>query len=71
MRKAKYLISKVGTEVLSKPLEVIIEQTEDKRWKASTGDIHVITDDRNVCLQSLLKKIGNEKEVSTKKKYKL
>lgn len=71
MRKGKYIIKKVGDEVLSKPLEVIIEQTEDKRWKASTGDTNVTTDDRNVCLQALLKKIANKKEINANKKDKL
>jgi hypothetical protein len=68
MRKSRYNVLEIDGKRLKKPIEVIIERTLDKRWKASTGTIHTIADDRNECFHALLQLIEDEQDVPKQSK---
>ena len=61
MRKSIYKLFELNGEKLKQPLEVLIEQIEDKRWKASAGASSAVSPDRNECLQKLIKLLETPK----------
>ena len=61
MRKSIYKVFELKGEKLKNPVVVTIEQTEDKRWKASTGTSSAISNDRNECFQKLIKLLEKPK----------
>jgi hypothetical protein len=61
MRKSIYKIVVLNGEKLKEPIEVTIEQMEDKRWKASTGASSATSNGRNECFQKLIKVLETPK----------
>ncbi len=68
MRKSIYKVFELKGEKLKTPVVVTIEQTEDKRWKASTGASSAISNDRNKCLPMLIKKLEEPKAKTKEQK---
>ena len=61
MRKSIYKLFELNGETLKKPLEMLLEQTEDEHWKASVGSTSAVSPDRNECLQKLIKLLETPK----------